>query len=714
MGHMRRSWWSRGAQGGLLSGIGLALSGETLPVVEAAPICLMEGECTFLKPLFLFAIDYSTAMNQPFMPGETRWQAAVAAMTALIDGQNGYLQGNAILGVMRFGHDASPGLPGTKILGDTSQPPILDGYSLDIPLYDVDALNKSYFNCNGEAIKASLATQIPPMNGAPKGIGAWTRGAIARAGEVFAQAYADHPQEVTKRAAALIVLTQGAWTDPSGTLVMKPEAEDPAPAAAGLYNQEGIATYVVAFGDAVGKAAADSLAQAGGTGEAIPGDPSLLSDALLAIIEDSKTIDIAPVCTPHMPRIMVLLDASSGMLNVDGGAVAGGQGETSWDQARAALAGNMSIFEHTVGPVKFESLTYVGVTVFGDDTPAPGEQEVLVDYGKCTKEYIDWALDPLTSCALPGCVDPWGGPPIAWTFKKDPTLFDCPGDEKKATSHMPRCEAGGPFPAACGGSGAQLHLGLSKVQENVAAYRAACLQPDSMQPCDAGTSFINILVTDGHDASTDAQVQGPLEEMFAQGVTTYVLAVGEAPDPVRLQNLAGWGSGGQQGYFVEPLVLFEVLAGIFEAIPFDPCCSFPACSDVPDCSEPDPHCGDGVVDGGEQCDDGNVIARDGCEQDCTWTPVCGDGALQNGEACDDGNAVFGDGCEPDCTLTPDPGDSSGTGEGSSSGGGSSGGGDGSTSGEPGTTTQAPTTGGLDPSGDVATAAAGSSGEGSTS
>lgn len=32
-------------------------------------------------------------------------------------------------------------------------------------------------------------------------------------------------------------------------------------------------------------------------------------------------------------------------------------------------------------------------------------------------------------------------------------------------------------------------------------------------------------------------------------------------------------------------------------------------------------------------------------------PRCGDGKLNGGEACDDGNAVKGDGCEPDCTLS---------------------------------------------------------------
>ena len=80
----------------------------------------------------------------------------------------------------------------------------------------------------------------------------------------------------------------------------------------------------------------------------------------------------------------------------------------------------------------------------------------------------------------------------------------------------------------------------------------------------------------------------------------------------------------------------------------------------PECIAPDPEpfCGDGNLDAGEQCDDGNNVDGDGCEGDCTLTPdpepFCGDGNLDAGEQCDDGNNVDGDGCEGDCTLTPDP------------------------------------------------------------
>ena len=62
-----------------------------------------------------------------------------------------------------------------------------------------------------------------------------------------------------------------------------------------------------------------------------------------------------------------------------------------------------------------------------------------------------------------------------------------------------------------------------------------------------------------------------------------------------------------------------------------------------------PYCGDGIVDPGEQCDDGNRNNFDGCRNDCT-VAVCGDGIVDPGEQCDDGNNINGDGCQADCSL----------------------------------------------------------------
>ncbi len=63
-------------------------------------------------------------------------------------------------------------------------------------------------------------------------------------------------------------------------------------------------------------------------------------------------------------------------------------------------------------------------------------------------------------------------------------------------------------------------------------------------------------------------------------------------------------------------------------------------------------CGDGFVyEDDEECDDGNLNDLDGCRNDCDLA-FCGDGVVYEGEEeCDDGNSVVADGCENDCTKT---------------------------------------------------------------
>jgi cysteine-rich repeat protein len=103
-----------------------------------------------------------------------------------------------------------------------------------------------------------------------------------------------------------------------------------------------------------------------------------------------------------------------------------------------------------------------------------------------------------------------------------------------------------------------------------------------------------------------------------------------------------------------------------------------------------PACGDGVVDQGESCDDGNLIGCDGCDSECALEVgyVCGDGIVSadceeqcddgpgnddtlpnacrttclrahcsdgvrdDGEACDDANRVSCDGCSDLCVAEP--------------------------------------------------------------
>ncbi len=62
-------------------------------------------------------------------------------------------------------------------------------------------------------------------------------------------------------------------------------------------------------------------------------------------------------------------------------------------------------------------------------------------------------------------------------------------------------------------------------------------------------------------------------------------------------------------------------------------------------------CGNGVVTAGEACDDGNLVAADGCSPTCTIEGLCGDGTASPFEQCDDGNLTNGDGCDSNCTTT---------------------------------------------------------------
>ena len=77
------------------------------------------------------------------------------------------------------------------------------------------------------------------------------------------------------------------------------------------------------------------------------------------------------------------------------------------------------------------------------------------------------------------------------------------------------------------------------------------------------------------------------------------------------------------------------------------------------------HCGDGVVSGSEECNDGNTMTErcaygmtkcTVCDESCHnvdgATSYCGDAviATADGESCEDGNATAGDGCDEHCQV----------------------------------------------------------------
>ena len=649
------NWKRLGLQIGLLAGIGLAFaigSQQQHATAGGQMDCPTEGECTFKKPNVMFVMDYSTSMNTlwDMQNNLTRWEVTVAAVQQIVQ-PGSFLSQNTHLALMRFGHDPNPNNPGTMINGDLSG--LVDGHKIDIH-WDDNA--HAYYPCNGQALIDSLNATDAPMQGMAFGIGTWTKGALDGVLAEINQTKADHPADQANPARAYVnvLLTDGEWTSQNGMTPLAPAQDDPAIPAMDMFDNQDIQTFVVAVaGDPDAEMAADATAAAGGTTEAIDGDtPELLGMALQNVVQNIIDSVVAPECVGGLPRVMILLDASSSMLNINGGDNYGPMGATGWDQARDALSGMDSLFDIDVGIGTAEDVTHLGLAVFGHHLPPPGEQKILVQYGPCMKDNFAWALDPNTSCEMPGCSDPWGGPPITWTFK-DGTI-EPPGFDNPTQSHMPQCTPPGDN---CTGSGTYTHLGLQLIKNNQISYHQQASMPNAQYPVTDQTIYFNILITDGrYDTySTSAQVEAELEAMFNSGITTYVIGFGDGLNQqasiTQLNNMAGWGSGGVNSYYDanNQADLEAALVSIFSGLEFDQCCAFNDCSLTPEPTgnEPDPvppmttTTGDGDGDGDPTTGDGDGEPGDG-----DGDPGDGDGDPGDGDGettADDTNGdTFGD------------------------------------------------------------------------
>ncbi len=98
----------------------------------------------------------------------------------------------------------------------------------------------------------------------------------------------------------------------------------------------------------------------------------------------------------------------------------------------------------------------------------------------------------------------------------------------------------------------------------------------------------------------------------------------------------------------------------------------PACSE--DNSDDSSECGNGTVESGEECDDGNDIDDDECSNKCKnnngeTKAECGNSIVETGEECDDGNDIDDDDCSNQCKknlkdwATPNPGPATACGDG---------------------------------------------------
>ena len=98
-------------------------------------------------------------------------------------------------------------------------------------------------------------------------------------------------------------------------------------------------------------------------------------------------------------------------------------------------------------------------------------------------------------------------------------------------------------------------------------------------------------------------------------------------------------------------IVMRLLGGVVVSA----CFLVASCSDQVVVREVEAKCGNGTIEAGEVCDDGNAVETDACTGSCKLNR-CGDGILRTDlgetdegyEACDDGNLVDEDGCTAAC------------------------------------------------------------------
>jgi cysteine-rich repeat protein len=225
-------------------------------------------------------------------------------------------------------------------------------------------------------------------------------------------------------------------------------------------------------------------------------------------------------------------------------------------------------------------------------------------------------------------------------------MVDCP----EVLDAAPAAEA---CVAAAGARCRARLSGLARLASRALRAAGACsarLQPGGILDDDTGLGYANLAPFCPRMRLRVGVVEDAIACQAQAVACTATEVVGTlAPRAGDLLDRAGVSLAEVRGCLVSRLCGNGVLDGDEE------CDDGPDNSDVdPDACRStclDPFCGDSVIDGDEDCDDGNQREGDGCDPDCQGEAgVCGNGILEEDEDCDDANRHDGDGCDSDCSV----------------------------------------------------------------
>ncbi|MFH2007732.1 MAG: fibrinogen-like YCDxxxxGGGW domain-containing protein, partial [bacterium] len=198
------------------------------------------------------------------------------------------------------------------------------------------------------------------------------------------------------------------------------------------------------------------------------------------------------------------------------------------------------------------------------------------------------------------------------------------------------------------------------VCDQAMAETCALCHEDCCPDCGDGWLDASEQCDDGNNVDGDGCSAACIDEDGSPTCGNGIWEAGEQCDDGNTTNLDGCSDTCQVEYECGDGVCETTRGESCPVCPQDCCpCGDAVCDDAlgetcgmcrDDCC---PDCGNGILDAGEECDDGNLTDNDGCDHVCEdedGVAVCGNGLWEAGEGCDDGNTTPGDGCDGSCGI----------------------------------------------------------------